>query len=58
MKIEGSKDGLLHLGLNQDHSCFACGTERGVRVFNCDPVKQLQSHDFQKGVGHVEMLFR
>ena len=45
-------------GLNQDHSCFACGDEVGVRIFNCDPVKQLQCQNFNHGIGHVEMLFR
>ncbi|KAL5251893.1 hypothetical protein ACHWQZ_G014880 [Mnemiopsis leidyi] len=58
MKVDGNRDGLLYIGLNQDHSCFACGDEVGVRIFNCDPVKQLQCQNFNHGIGHVEMLFR
>ena len=29
-----------------------------MRIFNCDPVKQLQFQNFNHGIGHVEMLFR
>jgi len=53
-----TKDGLLSLGLNQDHGCFSCGLNTGLRVYNTDPVKELHRHDFSRGVAHVEMLFR
>lgn len=51
---------LLHVSFNQDHGCFATGTDRGFRIYNCDPFREIFRRDFDHGggVGTVEMLFR
>lgn len=52
---------LLHVSFNQDYSRFATGTNRGFRIFSCDPFREIFHHDFDGsagGIGAAEMLFR
>ncbi|CAK9163673.1 unnamed protein product [Ilex paraguariensis] len=59
---------LLHLSFNQDFGCFASGTDRGFRIYNCDPFREIFRRDFSPssatagggggGIGVVQMLFR
>ncbi|GMN43894.1 hypothetical protein TIFTF001_013074 [Ficus carica] len=52
---------LLHLSFNQDHGCFAVGTDSGFRIYNCDPFREIFRRDFgaaRGGIGLVQMLFR
>lgn len=50
---------LLHVSFNQDSGCFSSGTDRGFRIYNCDPFREIFRRDFDRGgIGKVEMLFR
>lgn len=50
---------LLSVSWNQDYTCFAAGTNRGFRIYNCDPFKETFRRDLKNGgFGIVEMLFR
>ncbi|VDM16923.1 unnamed protein product [Hydatigera taeniaeformis] len=53
---------ITFIGFNQDYGCFAVGMQNGFRIFNTDPLKQLENCEFHQcegsGVGFVEMLHR
>ncbi|XP_057503571.1 autophagy-related protein 18a-like [Actinidia eriantha] len=56
-----SAPSLLHLSFNQDFGCFAVGTDRGFRIYNCDPFREIFRREFGEGGGGiaaVQMLFR
>ncbi|CAH8627880.1 unnamed protein product [Schistosoma rodhaini] len=59
---DSGNSGILFVGFNQDYGCFAVGMQNGFRIFNCDPLKQLERYEFDirdgTGVGYMEMLFR
>ena len=49
---------LLHIGFNQDYGCFACGTNGGFRIYNCDPFKETFRRDFTSGgIGELPQSF-
>ncbi|XP_031102864.1 autophagy-related protein 18a-like [Ipomoea triloba] len=61
--VDSFPPSLLHLSFNQDHGCFALGTNRGFRIYNCDPFREIFRRDFSNtggggGIGVVQMLFR
>ena len=46
MVDEGLKSDILCIQFNQDQGCFACGTQRGFKIYNTHPYKDT----FQRGV--------
>ncbi|KAI4319413.1 hypothetical protein MLD38_033012 [Melastoma candidum] len=66
--LPSPRPSLLHLSFNQDHGCFAAGTDLGFRIYNCDPFREIFRRDFSRdpedgdatggGIAVVEMLFR
>ncbi|KAL7239477.1 hypothetical protein ACSBR2_005390 [Camellia fascicularis] len=48
---------LIHLSFNQDFACFAAGTDRGFRIYNCDPFREIFRREFENG-GGIELSFR
>lgn len=58
MLAQEQKNKLLCISFNQDHSCFALGTDDGFEVWNVNPLKLRFKRDFGGGLAIVEMLFR
>eukprot|EP00250_Pteridium_aquilinum_P017964 c23870_g1_i1 orf=376-1677(-) len=57
--LSNVENNLLSVSFNQDYGCFACATNKGFRIYNCDPFKKTFQRDFKEGgLGMVEMLFR
>ncbi|KAI9278410.1 WD40-repeat-containing domain protein [Phascolomyces articulosus] len=54
--IEPQQDKILFLNFNQDFSCVSVGTEKGYRMYNCDPFGKCYSKS-DRGASIVEMLF-
>ncbi|KAI8138255.1 WD40-repeat-containing domain protein [Fennellomyces sp. T-0311] len=54
--IEPQSEKILFLNFNQDFSCVSVGTEKGYRMYNCDPFGKCYSKS-ERGASIVEMLF-
>lgn len=55
-----NKRSVISLRFNQDQGCFTCASERGLRVYNVDPLVQklCLSTETVGSVACAEMLFR
>ncbi|XP_057366811.1 WD repeat domain phosphoinositide-interacting protein 4-like [Daphnia carinata] len=51
---------VLSLKFNQDHSCFTCCTDAGVRIYNVEPLTEKAHYDTSEmgTILHCEMLHR
>ncbi|XP_033645914.1 WD repeat domain phosphoinositide-interacting protein 4-like [Asterias rubens] len=51
---------ILSLHFNQDHGCFSCGMEGGLRIYNTEPLAEKFRLDKDEigSVSQVEMLYR
>jgi hypothetical protein len=46
-------DDILYIGFNQDQGCFACGTQKGFKIFNSFPFKDT----FKRGNQYTNLYF-
>ncbi|CDI97880.1 WD40 repeat domain containing protein [Echinococcus multilocularis] len=62
LPCESGNSSITFIGFNQDYGCFSVGLQSGFRIYNTDPLKQLENCEFNtcegSGVGFVEMLLR
>ncbi|XP_047323175.1 autophagy-related protein 18a-like [Impatiens glandulifera] len=51
---------IYNITFNQDSGCFAAGSDRGFRIYNCSPFREIFRREFENGggIGVVQMLFR
>src|SRR5437016_5464166 len=49
---------IMHIGFNQDYSCFICCTNSGFIIYTTEPQKETIKRDLNGGIGYAEMLFR
>lgn len=57
--VDNEDTELLSVSWNQDFGCFAAGTTRGFRIYNCEPFKETFRRDLKSGGFKIaEMLFR
>ncbi|GLJ44909.1 hypothetical protein SUGI_0945500 [Cryptomeria japonica] len=49
---------LFTVTFNQNFTCFACGTDQGIRVYKCDPFEEIFNGYFgHGGINIVEMYY-
>ncbi|XP_056643009.1 WD repeat domain phosphoinositide-interacting protein 4-like [Diorhabda carinulata] len=51
---------ILSVKFNQDHECFTCSMESGVRIYNVEPLVEKAHFDIETvgSISQCEMLFR
>lgn len=58
MQVTSQKNILTYMSFNQDSSCIALGTTKGIRTYSTTPFKSLYTRNFPEGINIVSMLYR
>lgn len=60
LAMSHNEKGVISLRFNQDHSCFTCCMESGLRIYNVDPLVEKAHYDVDVmgSIAHCEMLHR